>query len=384
MKCLILLLAVMTALGPPVLAQQTVYVSPDVPTDDPGGSGTTFQPSAVLRYKAGIYTPAPVLSLPPGTAVDALHKLDKPGQWLVSVEVTTELPPGSGVFFDPEDVIRTDGLVFNMYLDGSAAGIPSGSNVDAVFLLIDDFGDLILSFDVPTSIGAVTYEPADLVRHSGGLFSTFFDASTTGAGVALSSNVVGADASPGLDILTLDVPTNLAPSTGPTIFVPGQVAAWDTPNATYLLYDTLAAWLLSSHVEAFSCQANPGRVFHRTTYPFSILLDKSLLFAGNIVVQWTPSCSEGAEDYGIYEGTIGSWTSHIAKTCTDLGGDFREDFTPAVADSYYLVVPHNFVDEGSYGMDYDPNAAPIEQERPRAVAPGNRCVAGQVVTACPP
>jgi len=383
MKRLLILLAVMTALGPSILAQKTVYVSPDVPTDDPGGSGTVYQPSDVIRYKGGLYGPAPVLSLPPGTAVDGLHKMDRPGWWLISVEVTTEIPPGGGVFFDPEDVIQTDGLVFNLYFDGAAAGIPPGSNVDAVFLEIDDFGDLILSFDVPTSIGAATYEPADLVRYSGGAFALFFDASATGAGVALSSNVIGGDAAPGLDILALDVPTDLTPSTGPTVFVPGQIGAWDTPNATYLLYDALTGWPLSSHVEAFSCQANPGRVYHRTTYPFPIRVGKSSLVPGNIVTQWTPSCSDGAEDYGVYEGTIGSWYSHVFKTCTDVGGDFMEDFGPAGADSYYLVVPHNFADEGAYGTDYDPTLPPTEQERPPPVAPGSRCVPAWVVTVCP-
>ena len=112
--------------------------------------------------------------------------------------------------------------------------------MDAVFLNSDDFGDLIISFDVPTTIGAVTYDPADLVRYAGGIFNSFFDASASGSGIATSGNVTGADATASLDIMSLDVPTDLAPSTGPTTFIPGQIADWDVLNATYDLYDTLA------------------------------------------------------------------------------------------------------------------------------------------------
>ena len=166
MKRLILLLAILALLGPPVAAQRTLFVSPDVPTDDPGGSGTTFMPWDVLAYKAGAYTPFPVLTFPPMTAVDALHKMDRPGNWLFSVEAPTELPAGSGVWFQPDDVIQFDGANYTLYFSGAAAGIPPGVNVDAVFLFHDDFGFLVLSFDVPTTIGAMTYQPADLLRLS--------------------------------------------------------------------------------------------------------------------------------------------------------------------------------------------------------------------------
>ena len=37
--------------------------------------------------------------------------------------------------------------------------------------------------------------------------------------------------------------------------------------------------------------------------------------------------------------------------CTDDGGDLTEEITPAPNDRYYLVVPHNPNDEGSYGTD---------------------------------
>ena len=85
MKRLILLLALVLALGPPALAQKTVYVSPDVPTDDPGGSGTIFLPWDVIEYQAGVYTPVPVLTLPTYTALlelrDDLAERGVAGRW---------------------------------------------------------------------------------------------------------------------------------------------------------------------------------------------------------------------------------------------------------------------------------------------------------------
>jgi hypothetical protein len=383
MKRFVLFLVVLGVASFPALAQKTLYVSPDVPTDDPGGSGTVFMPWHVFSYKAGIYSPALAVILPPNTTIDAVHKMDNPGHWLMSVESTAELPPGGGVFYEPEDVFVYDGANYAMYFDGSANGVPPGVNVDALFLHIDDFGDLILSFDVPTTIGPNTFEPADLVRFTAVGYTVFFDASASGAGIALSGNVTGADWSAGLDVLALDVPTDLLPSAGPVTYVPGDIAAWDGSIPTYLLFDQLANWPLSSEVDAFSCQGNPSRVYDRVVYHFPITLGKSPLVPGDIDINWSPSCSAGAEDYGIYEGTIGSWYSHRRKTCTDPVPAFTERITPQNANSYYLVVPHNLAEEGSYCKDYVIVGVPVETERPQPALAADRCVVTQILTPCP-
>lgn len=381
MKRLILFLALLALLGPPVVAQRTLYVSPDVPTDDPGGSGITFMPWDVLAYKAGFYTPAPVLSFPPMTAVDALHKMDRPGHWLFSVEAPTELPPGSGAWFQPEDVIQFDGANYTYWLIGASAGIPAGVNVDALFLFQDDFGPLVLSFDVPTTFGAVTYDPADLVQFSGGVFTLFFDGSATGLGVAASDNLTGADHALGGPVLAMDVPSDLMPSTGPIPYLPGQFADWD--GANFNLFDSLGGWPVSSEVDAFSCQGNPGRVYDRVVYQNPIRMAKPAPFTGSVTIYWAPSCSSGAEDYGIYEGTLGGWYSHKQIICSDVGFDFTETFLPQALSSYYLVVPHNYAEEGAYGLDHDYSRVPLHIERPQPVAAGARCVVPQVLTPCP-
>ena len=381
MKRLILLMAILALLAPPAVAQRTLYVSPDVPTDDPGGSGITFMPWDVLAYKAGVYAPAPVLSFPPMTAVDALHKMDRPGHWLFSVEAPTELPAGGGVWFQPEDVIHFDGVNYTLWFDGSVAGVPPGVNVDAAFLTKDDFGFLVLSFDVPTTLGAATYDAADLVLFNGGVFTLYFDASSAGLGVATSDNVTGADESYGNPVLAMDVPSDLMPATGPNPFLLGWFADWDGTN--FNVFDALGAWPLASEVDALSCQGNPGRVYDRVVYQNPIRLAKPVPFTGPITLTWSPSCSSGAEDYGIYEGTLGSWYSHRRKLCTDTGSDFTETFLPQAADSYYLVVPHNYAEEGAYGLDHDYSRALPRIERPQPAAVADRCVVLQILTPCP-
>jgi hypothetical protein len=94
----------------------------------------------------------------------------------------------------------------------------------------------------------------------------------------------------------------------------------------------------------------------------------------DIVVSWAQSCADGAEDYGIYEGTIGTWYSHTMKDCSDAGGDRTEPITPGAGNRYYLVVARNALVEGSYGQ------ATSGAERPVGAAV---CAASQVVTACP-
>jgi len=91
-------------------------------------------------------------------------------------------------------------------------------------------------------------------------------------------------------------------------------------------------------------------------------------------VSWAPSCSSGADDYAIYEGTIGSWYSHTSKVCTDTGHDLTETFVPGAGSDYYLVVPKDGFEEGSYGQ------ASSGAERPVGLAV---CISPQVISDCP-
>ena len=71
---------------------------------------------------------------------------------------------------------------------------------------------------------------------------------------------------------------------------------------------------------------------------------------GQILLDWSSSCSSGAVDYEVYEGSLGNWTSHAFALCT-TGGLTTATITPMISDSYYLVVPRTATQEGSYGRD---------------------------------
>jgi hypothetical protein len=70
---------------------------------------------------------------------------------------------------------------------------------------------------------------------------------------------------------------------------------------------------------------------------------------GTLNLGWGPSCAAGDTDYGVYQGTIGSWYSHAALTCST--GGTTANFLPGAGNRYYLVVPHDASVEGSYGKD---------------------------------
>lgn len=99
------------------------------------------------------------------------------------------------------------------------------------------------------------------------------------------------------------------------------------------------------------------------------------LSASSISLQWNPSCAATVQDYGIYEGLIGSWHSHTAVDCTDNAGDRTELVTPSTGNRYYLVVPLNTSGEGSYGF----TSGNVEIARGAST-----CRVSQILGACTP
>jgi CubicO group peptidase (beta-lactamase class C family) len=90
-------------------------------------------------------------------------------------------------------------------------------------------------------------------------------------------------------------------------------------------------------------------------------VDKSELSPGDLVVSWQASCGAGATDYAVFEGLIEDWDSHTQIECSDAGADLTEEIAPGPGNRYYLVVPTDSTQEGSYGKDAD------GEERPQGV-----------------
>ncbi len=72
--------------------------------------------------------------------------------------------------------------------------------------------------------------------------------------------------------------------------------------------------------------------------------------AGGLALSWGASCKADDEDYGVYEGRLGDFTSHSARLCS-TAGKTSVLLAPAAGGTYYLVVPSHRFQEGSYGKD---------------------------------
>lgn len=70
----------------------------------------------------------------------------------------------------------------------------------------------------------------------------------------------------------------------------------------------------------------------------------------SLTLSWQGSCSEDDDDYAVYSGEIGAFTSHTLELCTTSG---LPTTTLPLPDGsrYYLVVPLDGLEEGSYGSD---------------------------------
>lgn len=71
---------------------------------------------------------------------------------------------------------------------------------------------------------------------------------------------------------------------------------------------------------------------------------------GKLQLGWTASCLGTDWDYDIYEGFIGSFTTHTRHTCSTVGNN-SATITPNAGSVYYLVVPTDGTTTGTYGLD---------------------------------
>ncbi len=94
--------------------------------------------------------------------------------------------------------------------------------------------------------------------------------------------------------------------------------------------------------------------------------------AGQITLDWAVSCLVTDDDYAIYEGVLGDFTSHVSRFC-GTNGATTMTFAPAAGGTYYLVAPLNASSEGSYGTDRS------GVERPQGLDP---CLPRRIA-ACP-
>ena len=167
-------------------------------------------------------------------------------------------------------------------------------------------------------------------------------------------------------------------SPGGTVVIPAPSSGKIAPPGFYMLFvvDSNGVPSISRvvRVSAPAANNNPGNVPVTTTVRM-----RKAAQTGDIVIDWSASCSALADDYGIYQGAVGNWYSHTLIDCNDAASDLTEQITPAAGSSYYLIVPHNPQAEGSYG-NCSNGVCLAGDERPVGAA---QCVAPQALAACP-
>ncbi|MGD8279047.1 MAG: hypothetical protein PVH00_13510 [Gemmatimonadota bacterium] len=360
---------------------QELYLAPDVATSPDGV--TTLLPWEIARLDVGAYSI--VAQLGGAAGIDALHKLDAPGEWLISFDAPRTIV--GSLQASPEDVVRLGAGDPALFFDGSCVvgAVAPQVNLNAVTLTAGDDGNLLAALGVAADLGTGLVRPSAVVEYTRtgagacdwslvGVHTDLTAAPST-AYTPGSARITGLDEAGGLLMIAFDIPVDLGPTTETVPFLPGQVVVYDSlagEFGTLLDLRTIGVpgWPVSSEIDALSCEANPGRLPEAA----GITMTRA---GGDVVIHCAGSCSSGGRSYGIYEGALdqlraGSY-DHVQRSCSsDCPGS--STLTPAAGDAYYLVVPHNATAEGSYGTD-----SSLGERPPAPVA----CAPVRIVTPCP-
>ena len=234
------------------------YFSPDVPTDL---GGTTYLPWQIVRNDSGIYTL--VLSLPSGTHIDSLYRrCDGKWLFSVEAPTDlggTTYDPRDVILFDGINYsLFFCGGPIGISADANvdAAFMVGGDKGDIVlsFDVPVDLSAIGGAVYEPSDLVRFTRTGAGCIGWT--VNGLFFDASAVIPGISISDNVIGAEERAGLTILTVDVPTTLGANT----YLPGQLVSWDPVLSAFSTLYADPNWPITSTVEAFCFLPDPGTV----------------------------------------------------------------------------------------------------------------------------
>lgn len=171
------------------LAQSVVAASPDVTIQLGAANLVTSDHAVAADNQLGIVALQNLGVIPDSADVTGYADAGA-GTFLFSLDTTVSL--GGGVVATPGDVVSWNGASHAILFDGSARGIPNGVQVDAIGFS----NGLVLSFDTDVSLpGGITAADEDLVKVIGSSWTMVFDGSTAGIDRAL--DIDGAQALPG-------------------------------------------------------------------------------------------------------------------------------------------------------------------------------------------
>lgn len=179
------------------LAQSVVAASPDVTIQLGAANVVTSDHAVAADNQLGIVALQNLGVIPDSADVTGYADAGA-GTFLFSLDTTVSL--GGSVVAAPGDVVSWNGASHTILFDGSARGIPSGVQIDAIGFS----NGLVLSFDTDVSLpGGITAADEDLVKVIGSSWTMVFDGSTAGIDRAL--DVDGAQAlSGGVYLVSFD------------------------------------------------------------------------------------------------------------------------------------------------------------------------------------
>jgi hypothetical protein len=179
------------------IAQSVVAASPDVTIQLGAANVVTNDHAVAADNQLGIVALQSLGVIPDSADVTGYADAGS-GTFLFSLDTTVSL--SGGVVAAPGDVVSWNGASYAIHFDGSAAGIPSGVQVDAIGFS----NGLVLSFDTDVSLpGGITAADEDLVKVIGSSWTLVFDGSAAGIDRALDIDGAQALAS-GVHLVSFD------------------------------------------------------------------------------------------------------------------------------------------------------------------------------------
>lgn len=141
--------------------------------------GVVARPGDVVRYSGGVLYSiefdASAAGLPSTVATDAVSISGD--LLMLSFDTTVDLGVGRDRVVADEDVVSWDGRNLRRALDGSALGIDSALDIDAIHFLGGT--PFLASFDTTGEVGGVVFDDEDVLRFNGFFWSMEFDGSAT-------------------------------------------------------------------------------------------------------------------------------------------------------------------------------------------------------------
>jgi len=151
-----------------------ILFSVDIPTTL---DGETYTDRDVILYDGvnlSKLLDGTAIGIPEGARIDAATVLSD-GTIIFSLDIPVSLV---GIAFKANDLIRYDGSSFDLYFSGSDNGIPEAADMDGVY--VSPSGEILFSLDIPCSLNGLEVKDKDIIKWSEGSFSLYFDGLSAG------------------------------------------------------------------------------------------------------------------------------------------------------------------------------------------------------------